>query len=308
MLDPLKHRIVAEHQAITGAHDEPEIYATPPGDPGLLGPESISWEIHGDIASMAIAGPAAIIMEIMHPSVMAGVHDLSSYREQPFRRARTTAGYVVTTTFASTAMAESEIARVRRMHERVNGARPDGEPYEAMDPELIGWVHTCIPWAIMEAFHRYRRPLTSEERDRYLAEQAVIGRLGGAGDIPETYDELQDYVESVRPKLAVNEQTRTFFGFLLAAPFGPKLPEPLARRLKLLTLQGSMALLPDWTAELTGFRAGTAAERLAAQANVQLNARLLRWAFGTPPYKALALERVAGPPAAAAAAELAEAS
>lgn len=299
MLEPLKHRIVAEHQAITGTHDEPEIFGEPAGDPGLLGPDSISWEIHGDIASMAVAGPAAIVMEIMHPSVMAGVHDLSSYREQPFRRARTTAGYVVTTTFASTAMAESEIARVRRMHERVNGTRPDGEPYEAMDPALIGWVHTCIPWAIMEAFHRYRRPLSEAERDRYLAEQAIIGRLGGAGDIPETYADLQDYVESVRPHLVVNEQTRTFFSFLLAAPFGPKLPEPLARRLKLLTMQGSMSLLPEWTAELTGFRPGTRVERLAADANVRLNAHALRWAFGTPPFKALALQRVGGEVAAA---------
>lgn len=292
MLEPVKQRIVADHTAITGRHDEPDIYGAPLGDPGLLGPDSISWEIHGDIASLAIAGPAAIVMEILHPSVMAGVHDLSSYREDPFRRARTTAGYVVTTTFASTAMAESEIARVRRMHERVNGVRPDGETYEAMDPDLIGWVHTCIPWAVMAAFERYCRPLTTEERDRYLAEQAVIGRMGGAGDIPETYAELQDYIELFRPKLAVNEQTRTFFEFLLTAPFGPKLPGPLDRRLKLLTMQGSMALLPAWTGELTGFRAAGRLDRMAAEASFQLNARALRWAFGTPDYKALALARV----------------
>ncbi|MFA9272417.1 MAG: oxygenase MpaB family protein [Baekduiaceae bacterium] len=294
MLDPVKQRIVADHTAITGRHDEPDIYGEPPGDPGLLGPDSISWEIHGDIASLAIAGPAAIVMEIMHPSVMAGVHDMSSYREDPFRRARNTAGYVVTTTFASTARAESEIARVRRMHERVNGVRPDGEPYEAIDPDLIGWVHTCIPWAVMAAFDRYCRPLSAEERDRYLAEQAIIGRLGGAGDIPETYADLQDYIGRFRPHLAVNEQTRSFIEFLVTAPFGPKLPEPLARRLKLLTVQGSMTLLPAWTGELTGLRTGGPLDRTAAEVSLQLNVRALRWAFGTPAYKALALARVRG--------------
>lgn len=309
MLDLLKRRIVDQHTAVTGRHDDPEIFGGPAGDPGLLGPDSISWEIHGDIASMAVAGPAAIIMEIMHPSVMAGVDDMSSYREQPFRRARTTAGYVVTTTFAATAAAESEIARVRRMHERVNGARPDGTPYEAMDPDLIGWVHTCIPWAIMSAFDRYCRPLAPDERDRYLAEQAIIGRLGGAGDIPETAEDLTAYVEAMRPKLAITEQTRTFFRFLHDAPFGPDLPAPLARRLRVLVLQGSMALLPAWAAELTGFRAGTAAERAAAEANIRINAGLLRWAFGVPPFKALALARVRrGAAPVAAPGELAEVS
>lgn len=301
MLDVVRRRIVADHNAIAGRHDDPAIFGGPPGDPGLLGPGSMSWELHGDVASMAVAGPAAIVMEIMHPSVMAGVNDLSSYREQPFKRARTTAGYVIATTFASTAMAESEIARVRRMHERVTGTRPDGTPYRAMDPELIGWVHTCIPWAIMAAFERYHRPLSPAERDRYLAEQADIGRRAGATDIPETAGDLAEYVEAMRPTLAITEQTRTFFRFLMDAPFGPKLPAPIARRLKLLAVQGSMGVLPDWTAELTGFRPGSAAERAVADANLRVNAHALRWAFGTPPYKALALARTQGQGAPAAA-------
>ena len=84
-------------------------------------------------------------MELLHPSVMAGVGQQSNYREQPYRRARTTFGWVITTTFGSTAAAERLIARVKRMHSRVNGTRPDGEPYRALDPELIAWVHTLHP-------------------------------------------------------------------------------------------------------------------------------------------------------------------
>ncbi len=101
---------------------------------------------------------------------------------------RNTFGYVVTTTFGNTDAATRLIERVRRMHERVNGTLPDGRPYRAMDPELIGWVHTAIPWSIMLAYDAYRRPLTVDEKNRYLAEQAVIGRMGGAGDIPTTVD------------------------------------------------------------------------------------------------------------------------
>ena len=143
-----------------GRHDSPEVFAEPAGDPGLIGPGTVSWEINSDIASVLLAGIGSIVMEILHPSVMAGVDDLSSYREQPERRGRTTFGYVVTTTFGNTQAATRLVNAVKRMHSRVEGTRPDGEPYRALDPELIGWVHTCIPWGVMEAYHRFKRPLT----------------------------------------------------------------------------------------------------------------------------------------------------
>ena len=46
-------------------------------------------------------------------------------------------------------------SRIRGFHKPIKGKRPDGTPYRAMDPELIGWVHTSIPWAVMRAFERY---------------------------------------------------------------------------------------------------------------------------------------------------------
>ena len=96
----------------------------------------------------------------------------------------------------------------------MEGTRPDGVPYRALDPELIAWVHTSIPWSIMTAFERTNRPLSIAEKDRYLTEQAVIGRMGGADRVPETVAELDAYVEGMRPRLAVNEQTREFLDFL----------------------------------------------------------------------------------------------
>jgi uncharacterized protein (DUF2236 family) len=253
----------------------------------------MSWELHSDVAAVAIGGVAAIVMEILHPSVMAGVQDRSSYREQPLRRAATTYGYVVVTTFANTDAAEGTIKRVRRMHERVNGTRPDGVPYRALDPELIGWVHTCIPWAVMRAYERYNRPLTDAERDRYLTEQGVIGRKGGATDIPVTSAELDEYVASMRPKLAVNEQTRQFFEFLLTAPFGPRVPTPLARPAHLFQIHAAMSVMPGWARRLTNFGHPPLAQRALFDPALHLKARQLRWAFGVPPFRAMAEARVA---------------
>lgn len=276
-----------------GPHDEPEIFGGDAGDPGLTGPGSMSWEIHSDVGSIAAAGMAAIIMEILHPSVMAGVSTQSNFRTQPERRARNTFGYVVVTTFANTDAAHKLINRVRRMHEMVNGTTPDGTEYRAMDPELIGWVHTAIPWAVMEAFDRYKRPLSVAEKNRYLAEQAVIGRLGGAGEIPETVDELHEYAEAMRPKLAVNEQTIEFLDFLAGRIEGPAAGNALDQLNRRGALHASMHLMPEWAQKLAGLHHPELAQRLWFDPTTRLNVKILRWAIGTPTYRQMAEERVA---------------
>jgi uncharacterized protein (DUF2236 family) len=293
-VNPIKRAIVDDIERQTGRHDEPRVFGGPPGDPGLTGPGSMSWEINGDIASVLIGGIGAIVMEILHPSVMAGVQDLSSYREQPERRGKTTFGYVVTTTFGNTQAATRLVGAVKRMHGRVEGTRPDGVPYRALDPELIAWVHTCIPWAVMTAYHRYKRPLTDAERDRYLAEQAVIGRMGGGGYIPETTTELREYVEEMRPKLGVNAQTLEFFEFMMEMPFGAPVLGPLARPLHQFQAELGMSLMPSWARRMTGFDTPAIARRVAHEPTLYSYARAVRWAFGTPAYRRLAEDRAAG--------------
>lgn len=297
----LRQKIRDEIEAVGGRHDEPEIYGGEPGDPGLAGgPGSLSWEINGDLASVTAAGMAAIIMEVLHPSVMAGVYQQSTYETEPLRRAQNTLGYVLRTTFGNTDAATALILRVKRVHSHINGERPDGVAYRALDPELIAWVHTCIPWAIMEAFHRYRRPLTTAERDRYLAEQAPIGRLGGADWVPETMAELDDYVERMRPLMGVNEQTRSFIGFLAGdsdGEFGVGRRKQLENR---LGLAASMSLMPKWARHLTGTYLPRSAHRLYLEPATRVQTRLVRWAYPELPCHALALERAAAPAAVAA--------
>ncbi len=292
-LNSLKRRIIEDFTSQVGRHDERELFAEPAGDPGLIGPGSVSWKLHSDVSAVAIAGVASVIMELLHPSVMAGVGQQSNYREQPYRRARTTFGWVITTTFGSTAAAESLIARVKRMHSRVNGTRPDGEPYSALDPELIAWVHSCIPWGIMTAYERFNSPLTTDEKDRYLAEQSVVGLMSGADEVPTTVSELEAFIEDMRPKLEVGDMTREFFDFLIDGPLGPmRLPGPLGRPVKRFQVESGMSLTPRWAQEMTGFDRPEIEQRLLHSSSMQSYARAMRWAFGTPPWRVLADERV----------------
>jgi len=290
----MRRRTVADFEKGAGRHDDPEVYGGPPGDPGLIGPGSISWEINADLASVSQAGLPAIVLEILHPSVIAGVQDLSNYRQDPFQRARATLGYVLTTTFGNTEAATALVEHVKHVHSHVNGTRPDGVPYRALDPELIAWVHTCIPWMILRAFEHTKRQLTQAERDRYLAEQAVIGRLGGAEWVPASSAELDDYVERMRPRLSVNAQTREFVDFLMTSPFFPNLPGPLDRSLHRFAIYAGMTRAPQWARELIGYDRPPAVMRALIEPALQADARRLRWAFGTPRYVELASLRAAG--------------
>ena len=287
-MDSLRRRIVADFEKGAGRHDDPRVYGGPPGDPGLIGPGSMSWEINADLASVSQAGLPAIVLEILHPSVVAGVQDLSNYRQDPFQRARATLGYVLTTTFGNTEAATAVIEHVKHVHSFVNGTRPDGVPYRALDPELIAWVHTCIPWMIMRAFEHTKRPLSQQERDRYLAEQAVIGRMGGADWVPTSAAELDDYIDTMRPRLSVNAQTREFIDFLMTSPFFPDLPGALDRQLHRFAIYAGMSRAPKWAQQLIGFDRPSTLTRSLIEPMLQFDASRLRWAFGTPRYLQLA--------------------
>ena len=291
VVNALQRRIVKEFEKAAGSHDDPEIYGGTTGDPGLIGPGSMSWLINADIAAVSQAGLPAIVLEILHPSVIAGVQDHSGYRDDPFRRARSTLGYVLTTTFGNTAAATALIDQVRHIHSFVTGTRPDGVAYQALDPQLIAWVHTCIPWMIMCCFERTNRALTVEEKDRYLAEQAVIGRMGGASDVPTSVAELDEFVADMRPKLGVNAQTREFLDFLLSAPFGPTLPAPIDRELHRFAIHAGMSRAPRWARELIGYdRPPWLTDRLM-RPYLGVDAATIRWAFDTPACVAMARRR-----------------
>ncbi len=296
-MNALKQAIITSSEQMSGRHDDPAVYGGPAGDPGLCGPDSVSWKINGDLASVSLAGTSAIILELLHPSVMAGVQQMSSYAEDPFRRARTTLGYVLTTTFGNTEAATGLINEVKRIHGYIHGTRPDGEPFDALDPTLLAWVHTSIPWMIMTAYERYNAPLTLAEKDQYLKEQAVIGRMGGGEGIPESVAELEEYVEAMRPLLCVTPQTLEFYEFLMTAPFlPPGVPKPLDRAVHGFFLHMGMTLAPEWAQRLSGFHNAGPVQRFVFPRYMKQDRRLLRWAFQNMPHLRLARARAAGAP------------
>jgi uncharacterized protein (DUF2236 family) len=174
------------------------------GDPGLFGPDSVTWRIHSD-GSMLVGGIRSLLVQMLHPLAMAGVAEHSDYRRHPERRLARTSQYVALTTFGTTEQADQAFAMVERAHRHVHGIAPDGRPYSANDPHLIAWVHHAEVDSFLRAYRRYgAATLTDADADRYVDEMAVVcERLGGETPA-RSVAELDAWMDAIRPELGGN--------------------------------------------------------------------------------------------------------
>lgn len=149
------------------------------GDAGLFGPDSISWRIDREVLVLA-GGSCALLMQLAHPAVAAGVAQHSDFRGDPFARLRRTlvASYAVV--FGSRHRAERAIRRMNAIHTTVAGTVPEtGEAYRALDPGLLLWVHATLVDTAIRVYDRFVTPLSGGEAEAYHAEAREIAlRLG----------------------------------------------------------------------------------------------------------------------------------
>jgi len=112
------------------------------------GPDSITWKVNREMIVVAGWG-RAILLQLAHPAVAAGVHHHSSFRGSllsSFRRLRATVGAMLSLTFGDAEQMITTAARVNAIHDRVRGtigACP-GKAYTAHDPDLQRWVHATL--------------------------------------------------------------------------------------------------------------------------------------------------------------------
>lgn len=139
----IRGMIEAQVLGLTGMALKEIDFEQPKGEPGLFGPQSAIWQVHGDFTSMLCGGISALLLQMLHPLALAGVWDHSRFREDIFGRLRRTSQFISATTFAATPDAERLIAKVQGIHQRIAGVDKDGTPYQASDPALLTWVHVA---------------------------------------------------------------------------------------------------------------------------------------------------------------------
>jgi uncharacterized protein (DUF2236 family) len=213
----IKERITARVVNLFSHSEQPlEKTSQYQGDSGLFGPESISWEVLGDVSSF-IGGIRALMIQAAHPEVAAGVSDHSRYREDPLGRLSRTAYYVTSMTYGATLEINHAVQMVKNAHSGVSGVSERGLTYSATAPEYSAWVHNTLTDSFLQAFHDFRRPITDQEADRFVREQAVIGKRMGAEPLPETSEALRTWIVK-HPAIAESEAMKEAIAFLKKPP------------------------------------------------------------------------------------------
>lgn len=217
-------------------------FREPKGDPGLFGPDSVTWRVHSNPISLAVGGIAAVILELAEPRVRSGVWDHSNFRTDPLTRIRRTGQAAMITTYAPRAVAEAAVARVNRMHRRVAGTTPEGLAYHATDPELLDWVQLTASYGFLNAYLRLVGPLSVRDQDRYYAEGAKTGAAFGARTLPVSVAEADEHIGRMRPKLKPHPIIDEFLGLVSkTSPAG--LP---GRMVQPFVVAAAIDLLPQW--------------------------------------------------------------
>jgi len=175
------------------------------------------------------AGPRALLLQIAHPAVAAGVDDHSDFREDPWRRLAATLKSYLTIVYGSGPRARAEIKRLNALHRGIVGAG-----YAARDPELSLWVHATLVDSTLVVNERWIGPLSRERRERAYLETKPIGRAFGVHEslLPPDLEAFEAYVARMTGAL------------------GPVQPGPLARELAAVILHPRLGPLAPPVAPL----------------------------------------------------------
>ena len=262
------------------------------GDPGLFGPQSVTWELVGD-AAVFVGGIRALLVQAAHPEVVAGVFDHSKFREDPLGRLSRTSAYVTATSFGAIPEVERAVRTVGLAHRPIAGRSHRDREYSASAPALAAWVHNALTESFLAAHQHFgEHTLSMADADRFVAEQVQVGALLGAHPLPNTAAALTAWIND-HPDIDVSPGMRAAVGFLRTPPL--VLPVRLVYR---VLFEAAVTTLPPRVREILGLRSLPGAHLLG-----ELTVRVLRRALGRSPSWKLATRRATLTPQLAQAGE-----
>jgi uncharacterized protein (DUF2236 family) len=247
--------------SVVGDRDE---YVAPTRLP--LGPGTLTRRINLEPVIL-LGGGRALLLQVAHPLVAAGVADHSDYRRDPWGRLVRTLETMSVLAFGPPAASKRQTARLARVHQGVVGESADGVPYRAADPALLVWVWATLVDTALVVFERCYGRLSDLERQRYYQEQKLVARACGipARACPPSFAAFQAYLHHmVEAELRVTPEARSIAASVLAPP----LPGPLGPLAALPARLVTAALLPPAVREQYGFSWGATERWLTAMGMV----------------------------------------
>jgi len=169
---------------------------------GFFGPSSVSWQVHREV-TVLFGGARALLMQAAHPLVIAGAAESGFYERNPWRRLDRTLRLTYAITFGSEEEAQASADRINDVHTRVNGIDAvTGKPYDALDPDLLLWVHACLVDSALLFEHLTVGKLDAAGRERFHEEQLLaaeklkLPREKVPGSVPALRRYIADTVDS----------------------------------------------------------------------------------------------------------------
>ena len=212
---PIRRRLdSAAMSFLAGEGAAPVDFSSPAGEPSLVSPDSVSWRVFKNPVALFIGGVAAVILEFAEPRVRTGVWEHTTFRTDPVARLRRTGLAAMVTVYGARSVSEKMIAKVRRLHDRVEGVTPAGEPYRANDPDLLTWVQATAAFGFLEAYATYVAPVSAHDRDRYFGEGREAAALYGATGAPRSESDWRVLYEKMRPRFERSEIIFEFLGIM----------------------------------------------------------------------------------------------
>lgn len=262
----------ARLRAATGAR-------RPDPSAGLFAPDSITRRVNRE-AVLLLGGGRALLMQIAHPLVAAGVAAHSRFEYQPLQRLQRTLDLTLTIVFGTAAEALAAVRGIERRHAAVHGTLehacgpfPAGTPYDANDPALLFWVHATLVDSALVAHERFVGPLSAADKRAFYAESRRTARLFGIPErlIPRDWTAFQRYLRGMLngPTLAVGRDSRAIAAALLSPPLPPGM-----RQLAAATRLFTVGLLPPVLRARYGLPWSPVQEHLLAAAGTALRTAL----------------------------------
>jgi uncharacterized protein (DUF2236 family) len=171
----------------------------------ISGEYAVSRVLYRESAMILLAWPRAILLQLAHPLVAAGVADHSNFRQDPWRRFINTLDAALLLVYGTEDQARSAVSRIDRIHARVHGTLtqavgryPSGHPYDARDPELLLWVYATTIDSELRVFEQYLGVLTAEQRERYYQETGPSAVALGVPpeQMPATFVDLREWLRA----------------------------------------------------------------------------------------------------------------
>lgn len=192
----------------------------------------------------------ALLLQLAHPHVAAGVDEHSDFQHDPFKRLLGTLEAVYTMVYGTTADAAGVGRRVRWIHDFVTGPA-----YQANDPANLLWVHATLADSALASYERIVGPLPPEAREAYYQEMTVVAEAFGCprSAQPATALDFQAYWDEQVRTIEVTDAARRLAADILRPelPFGLHWPLwPVLSIFRLVTV----GTLPEPIRDRYGFR------------------------------------------------------